>query len=272
MARYFDQPTLMHVGRIAPAYNDHLAWQMAELCRLSYERFEVEGNDSLRRSLSMGEFELVATLSARVVQAFLARRADDDLHVLVFRGTELNWDDIRADMMTKFTRTDSGSMHTGFLKAIESVRKDIDRILYEIDSDNIYVTGHSLGGALAVAAAIRLSQKKRLAACYTFGCPKIGEAKLDFTISTSVYRIVNGQDLVPRLPLRFGTPYQHVGDLRFLARDGRLLRSPGRSIDTFHFILGILTLRNLKNHGISRYCDRLADVALIRLAGLEDVL
>lgn len=270
MMRSFDHPTLLKVGRIPPAYSDKLAWQMAELCRLSYEKFEVKGTASLQCELSKGGFDLVETLSGRVVQAFLARRTDDDLYVLVFRGTELNWDDIKTDLNIKLVRIVSGAkshlMHRGFTDAIESVANQIDYILSGIDTNNIYVTGHSLGGALAVAASVRLRTKNKLAACYTFGCPKVGDPDLDWNIATSVYRVVNGQDLVPRLPPSFSTPYQHVGDLRFLTPDSRMLRSPGRALDILQFMLCLLTFRNLKTHKISNYCENLAYVALRRLA------
>lgn len=36
----FGEPRLIELNQIPPAYNDKLVWQMAELCRLAYIRFE----------------------------------------------------------------------------------------------------------------------------------------------------------------------------------------------------------------------------------------
>lgn len=265
MERFFDQPNLLELDPIPPAYSDKIAWQLAELCRLAYTRFEDEGEDPLKRKLSMGGFDLVETINRAGVQAFIVRRADIDMYALVFRGTELSYNDIKTDMSIVLVKSESGLMHSGFKYALDLVKCEIEELIAKIDSNNIYVAGHSLGGALAVIASSILSKNNKLAACYTFGCPKIGTSEVDWRIKTSVYRVVSGQDLVPRLPPGIGSVYQHVGDLRFITRDGRILRSPGFALDMFHFILGLLNLKILNAHGIKLYSERLASVALARL-------
>ena len=76
-----------------------------------------------------------------------------------------------------------------------------------------YITGHSLGGALAQIAAAALD-RDNLAACYTFGSPRVGTAGFDEQVKCPHYRVINNWDLIPGLPLAFFRGYRHNGESR----------------------------------------------------------
>ena len=66
-----------------------------------------------------------------------------------------------------------------------------------------YITGHSLGGALAQIASAALS-RDNLAACYTFGSPRVGTAGFDEQVKCPHYRVINNcpgssTNVLPRL-------------------------------------------------------------------------
>ena len=63
----------------------------------------------------------------------------------------------------------------------------------------LYITGHSLGGALALIAT-KLVAPDVNGACYTFGAPRVGNYEYFRKIKTPVYRVVNSADVVPRVP------------------------------------------------------------------------
>jgi len=92
-----------------------------------------------------------------------------------------------------------GNMHEGFHTAYMSVHKEIGERLKGYEDLPLYITGHSLGGALAVVATWYQSSA-RLAACYTFGAPRVGDDGLIDRFRTPIYRIVNGPDPVPFVP------------------------------------------------------------------------
>ena len=94
----------------------------------------------------------------------------------------------------------------------------------------LLITGHSLGGALALLCAHRLAlQTVPIHSVHTFGQPRVGDhafaAAYDSLLGDRTYRVVNQNDVVPRLPgVLLG--YQHAGHLAFLNGAGRLVGDP----------------------------------------------
>lgn len=109
--------------------------------------------------------------------------------------------------------------------AYYTVRKKLKSLLVEHKNAKFIVTGHSLGGALAILfpSVLVLHQQmdvmKRLLGVYTFGQPRIGnrqlakfmEAHLEYPVP-KYFRVVYSYDLVPRLPYDDKTfLYKHFG-------------------------------------------------------------
>ena len=69
----------------------------------------------------------------------------------------------------------------------------------KLKGHQLFFTGHSLGGALAITAT-RFLSTDITGACYTFGSPPVGTVDFDIDITTPIYRIINHVDIVPRLP------------------------------------------------------------------------
>jgi triacylglycerol lipase len=94
----------------------------------------------------------------------------------------------------------------------------------------LVVTGHSLGGALAVLAAdILNAQGFLIHSVYTFGQPRVGDAtfaaRYNMTLGQRTFRIVNSNDLVPRLP-GWLMGYRHCGQHFFITAAGALIFNP----------------------------------------------
>lgn len=125
--------------------------------------------------------------------------------VLAFRGSDPvtlpNW---LTDVAIKLVACDEydGRVHYGFSSALRRTWAQIEAILAEVQDRPLFVTGHSLGGALAVLAACRLAQLGYPAvAAYTFGAPRVGDQAFCGSYELPTYRIVNRLDLVPEMPL-----------------------------------------------------------------------
>ncbi|KAF3624465.1 putative small acidic protein 1-like [Capsicum annuum] len=166
--------------------------------------------------------------------------------VVAFRGTEqTKWKDLVTDLMLVPAGLnperiggdfkEEVQVHSGFLSAYDSVRirlislikKAIDYRDDDLDLPNkwhVYVTGHSLGGALATLLALELSSSqlaKRGAirvTMYNFGSPRVGNKKFAEVYNEKVkdsWRVVNHRDIIPTVPRLMG--YCHVAQPVYLA-------------------------------------------------------
>jgi pimeloyl-ACP methyl ester carboxylesterase len=78
----------------------------------------------------------------------------------------------------------------------------VEGIIDEAKDKPLFLTGHSMGGALAVLTACRLAKLGRPpVAIYTFGSPRVGDRQFCAGYALPTYRVVNGLDLVPEMPL-----------------------------------------------------------------------
>ena len=144
--------------------------------------------------------------------------------IVAFRGT-VSIGNALTDVETALIRHDifPGLVHLGFARAAEAVYPTVRALLTALDRDlPIWVTGHSLGGAMATLVAHRLAHEGfPVRAVYTYGSPRPGDRNFRDAYRLPNYRFVNDNDLVPHLPLRWC--YRHVGLLKLLTRDGKLL-------------------------------------------------
>ena len=222
------------------AYSDRTCALMASLCAIAYDNFEDPTGVSLgtmRARLKKGGFDLVATYTTSIgTQAYLA--TSDQMTVLAFRGTQdfADWEiNLASGRKPLRAGDDTVCVHEGFLRAFRSVEQAIAKDLAgaRVPQDKgLYINGHSLGGALAQIASAAF-ERDTLAACYTFGSPRVGQRSFDTEVKCPHYRLVNGLDVVPAVPPPY-LGYQHGGDVRVL---GRLGDSPKR-YDRTPFLLG----------------------------------
>ena len=167
--------------------------------------------------------------------------ANERAIVVSFRGTQGK--DLR-DWITNldFDRieTPNGMVHCGFNKAVDRVFEDLllAVIKFRTQGQALFLTGHSLGGALATLATLRLvNAGQSVAGLYTFGSPRVGDRTyfdrfntalnmgLDTAPISRAFRIVNDKDIVPKLPFK-ATGYCHVGEKYRFDTQGYLCLNP----------------------------------------------
>jgi hypothetical protein len=125
--------------------------------------------------------------------------------VLAFRGTDPvtlpNWVTDTVVRLVQCAEYD-GKVHSGFSSVLRKTWSRVETIMNEVGDRPLYLTGHSMGGALAVLTAYRLAKMgKRPTAVYTYGSPRIGDPLFCTGYTLPTYRVVNRLDLVPELPL-----------------------------------------------------------------------
>ena len=167
--------------------------------------------------LTKSGFKLLGTINVAETQGFVCKRnvPNEPSYVIVaFRGTEKKVSDWLTDARAVPTVQGTIKVHTGFLEAFTiktdskgKTAKDRMQAILNLaeakdENDNplpLFITGHSLGGALALLAT-RLIASNVNGACYTFGAPRIANYAYFERVKTPVYRIVNSSDVVPNVP------------------------------------------------------------------------
>jgi len=121
-------------------------------------------------------------------------------------------------------------LHRGFWRAFTAVASDIEEAVRASFGDcrRLWITGHSMGGALATIAAPWLSQRGfPVTGVCTYGAPMVGGIRLrrlfrDLPIR-GFHRYVLAGDPVPRLPPE-PLNYQHAHAPRVIDEDGTIIR------------------------------------------------
>ena len=174
--------------------------------------------------------------------AYLVQSRCGRLVLLCYRGTEPgnlgNWlGDIDASSEPMRLEVESVDVHAGFHRNLRATRWAVLRELQHalegrslldpgtrVDHplEALYVTGHSLGGALAVLLALSIAGTdeyralaEKLRAVYTFGQPMtLAEPvpELARIVGRRVYRHVTARDIIPALPPAASGAFAHVGN------------------------------------------------------------
>jgi hypothetical protein len=148
---------------------------------------------------------------------------DEGFHVLSFRGTEpTELLDVLTDALVEKHIWDTEEdewVHRGFFLSMDVLWPELLHDLSELKGD-LYITGHSLGGAIAVLAGRRVldsgSTSLTLQGVYTFGQPMVGNARFArLSQSLNLHRHVYDRDVVAYLPpIGVGAgDYVHFGNL-----------------------------------------------------------
>jgi len=203
------------------------------------------------------------------VRYFMEQDNKTHTQFITIRGTHNNQnisEDI--DISVREDRKVDIPVHTGFDLAARAVFNDLKPYLKP--GYKTYVTGHSLGGAIAAILAIYLIEDGvQVERVVTFGQPRFttaeGVKRLGFLPLT---RVVDENDIVPLVPPNafiiggFG-PFEHVGTEVILLEGQDFVFLP--SHDANRIALGefwrSLSFADLKDHEMQKYLRRIASKA-----------
>jgi hypothetical protein len=240
-AREHPDPEIAHALATCAAY----AYSDVATVSMIMARMGLEQNDCRMITSSVDAMFIRST-------AFLIQSRSGRVAILCYRGTEpmnfINWmtdADVAPERMSYRFGGPRATVHAGFYRNVRATRYEVMTALRRAgegrpirrplpdDADRrrrldaleaLYVTGHSLGGAMAAVMAVMLRHEDkfadiadRLRAVYTFGQPMIGDHRLaracanDPFLRDQMIRYVYDGDVVPHLPPRTAGPFRHFG-------------------------------------------------------------
>lgn len=166
--------------------------------------------------------------------------SDEHNLVVALRGTDqvIDW---VTNTSVSHVKAYGGYAHRGFSDSLNEVWQEIKaRVEALLDNgQTVWVTGHSLGGALATLTAARLAEAgiEPHITC-TFGAPRCFDPRAASGYLPRLYRFVNKGDLVPTVPPAFTLPwyrYAHAGSLTVTLDAERGAATTMEAQDLFRF-------------------------------------
>jgi hypothetical protein len=150
-----------------------------------------------------------------------------DVQVVAFRGSVTAGDWARDFICLPVLEKDHpqlGLCHVGFLDGANGIMPALQSALAD---KPVIITGHSLGGALALGVGALLAcMGKPPLAIVTFGSPRFGGGKfVDALASIDVRQYRRGNDPVPMLPFDVPPLFTFL-DVHFLIAVGQAQRDP----------------------------------------------
>ena len=265
---------------------------LAELAKAAYGEYNEAKTAAAACGLTAFEW-IDLTEQFQDVYGFVA--GGPEYVVIAFRGTDpKDWKNWMTDLQATAARFDwlfqgaaeVGEVHAGFGHALfdawAKIESALNKVMPKVPAGSdpaqvanatertLWLTGHSLGAALAVLAGAAFSMwtdqaKRQVNGIYTFGQPRIGLYRFcgnyDHQLHTRTFRFVNKKDLVPRIPFR-GWDYADVGQMiHFDSNNEPRLQSAewnnflSRNLQSFSDFFDIITRfgTGVNDHDMSSY-------------------
>ena len=183
--------------------------------RLLYQAAQIANQAYGVRSEILGDYPnadkaWVSTPGNAEVQYVYLYSKQRNAQVIAVRGTDndVNWE-LDKDTRGVMDQRSGILLHSGFRTAAEAIYRDVRPRLRK--DTKIYLTGHSLGGAVAAILGIYLMNEQfDVAGIYTFGQPKFTNAEGARAYQRlPVLRVVYQNDVVATFPNETAGGNQH---------------------------------------------------------------
>ena len=228
-----------------------------------------EGDPGREHDLKDPGFEKVITADRHSAQGALI------LHkyyaCIAFRGTD-EPNDWLDDLNVICDEIPLGYCHRGFHRSCMDIWEPLHSAYLEVQAQDrtrrtyprpLFLTGHSLGGALCtVAASLLIARDEPFMSAYTFGQPRVvtPDTGLKFNVlgKERFFRFQNNNDIVTRTPPRL-LGFSHVGSLLYIDEHQVIHNDAGfwyRFLDSVQGAIDSIPVKGLdavEDHGMDHY-------------------
>ncbi|MCS4435876.1 lipase family protein [Aquiflexum gelatinilyticum] len=192
--------------------------------------------------------------------------------IVAIRGTQSLYDWYVNLQVSKFTfkKNDNYKFHKGFYKAIHTSFEEIGQKLNEWQKQSkvpIYVTGHSLGGAMASIfnaifseyfGNLYVNSHFSINSCYTFGMPRYCNLAGVVHLKNP-FHIYNTMDIVPVVPPKWLGYENSRNEYRL---NGQRIEniSKEENYKNIKWLSKLMFINRIKEHNIELYRGRIEDL------------
>lgn len=176
--------------------------------------------------ISTGGQAYVAIRDHQAVVAFRGSGGDDLRQTLLNSLTDARFRRVKPREIIPIKGRSSVKVHVGFYENYLEFRDEIRRSVRSLDKQEVYVTGFSLGSALATLCALDLAVNEDLnVTLHGMGTPRVGNRAFGELVERRVPHVLRTAltgDPVARVPLQIDTArsFRHTGHLLELRHDG----------------------------------------------------
>ena len=241
------------------------AYWMARLASAIYLGTSKPDEQRILKDLKSEDSAFLSVYGVSKNSAQAALVEHENYLALVFRGTDELSDWI--DNINSFPEQALfGSFHRGFLHSVMDIWDELFARYTELNKRKprgLFLTGHSLGGAMAtVATSILIQQDEAFTSTYTFGQPRAATRAAsriyNVEAGAKTFRFQNNNDIVTRAPARI-MGYSHVGTYLYITQKQQILQDPGRWLEFLDNVTGAMESLNeigidgVVDHGMQHY-------------------
>lgn len=220
-----------------PSHHIHTASLLSKLSYHSVRDMNLQASKEIKQLLGeqVPGFPILIDSDPHYnTQAYLWLSKSRRTLFITFRGTH-SWTDVKHDLDYRIVPLNPESptvqVHAGFRHKFSSVVDELigATVQYQDLYDDVVVSGHSLGAALATLAAPIVGETlpEKNVSCYTFGSPRVGNAAFVQWFNANVdvsLRLVNDFDPIQSIP--FESYYEHVSHAISFSEDGQVSKVP----------------------------------------------
>jgi triacylglycerol lipase len=202
------------------------------LAKAAHLAYECRHGNRIQATTEQWGFDTCEVWDRDGTQSYLALSGEAIIAVFCGTNERIDW---LSNLTFRPLQGPVGTVHRGFMKALECVWPEMVLMIDDYQQQclrrgqnppSLWITGHSLGAALATLAVakLRMEEDRPVNGLYTYGSPRVGDRIFARNFNqefVAAFRFVNNTDIVTRAPARIML-YSHVGNFLYLDQNKAL--------------------------------------------------
>ena len=212
----------------------------------------------------LGEVELFLNNNTTCLQVGITKSDTNKRITVIFRGSESRTDWLYDFMIKKIKINKNICVHSGFFHQLHNedsfniINNKLISLIHEYNDYDLYISGHSLGGALSTLYGFEFSQlvPDKIVNVLSFASPRVGDETFKNECmkqkNLNILRVTNQRDTITAVPMY---NYKHVGFNLHLTNNMYIL-----SNEYNFFKFSLFNCWNPFDHSMDKYYENIKNI------------